>query len=137
MLEIVFWWKHFFSWFFIFFWSLPNNMRCCLIIFFKGFLTPRINYFLQFSSCGPWRVFGHSNSPPQHALGRYRHTSSSGRFITFYVDWNFFIIALMVEMGIFTAPALFLKPLSNLWSSIIFCCTSEIYFLVLLFVMDD
>uniref|UniRef100_A0A672R414 Queuosine 5'-phosphate N-glycosylase/hydrolase n=2 Tax=Sinocyclocheilus grahami TaxID=75366 RepID=A0A672R414_SINGR len=32
---------------------------------------------LQFSSCDPWRVFGHSNSPPQRALGRYRHTSSS------------------------------------------------------------
>ncbi len=45
--------------------------------FFFGFLPPRLNYFLQFSSCGPWRVFGHSNSPPHHALGRYRHTSSS------------------------------------------------------------
>ncbi len=45
--------------------------------FFLGFLTPRLNYFLQFSSCGPWRVFGHSNSPSHHALGRYRHTSSS------------------------------------------------------------
>ncbi len=27
-----------------------------------------------------------------------------------FVDRNFFIIALMVEMGIFTALALFLKP---------------------------
>ncbi len=34
-------------------------------------------YFLQFSSCGPWRVFSHSNSPSHRALGRYRHTSSS------------------------------------------------------------
>ncbi len=34
-----------------------------------------------------------------------------GRFITFSVDWKFLIIALMVEMGIFTALALFLKPL--------------------------
>ncbi len=32
-------------------------------------------------------------------------------FISFYVDWKFLIIALMVEMGIFTALALFLKPL--------------------------
>ncbi len=32
-------------------------------------------------------------------------------FVTFYVDWKFLIIALMVEMGIFTALALFLKPL--------------------------
>ncbi len=45
--------------------------------YFFGFLPPRLNYFLQFSSCGPWRVFGHSNSPSHRALGRYRHTSSS------------------------------------------------------------
>ncbi len=31
---------------------------------------------MQFSSCDPWRVFGYSNSPPQRALGRYRHASS-------------------------------------------------------------
>ncbi len=54
--------------------------RCCLTIFSKGFLTPRLNYFLQFSSCGPWRVFSHSDSPPQRALWRYRHTSSSRQF---------------------------------------------------------
>ncbi len=45
--------------------------------FFKGFLTPKLNLSLQFSSCGPWRVFSHSNSPPHRALWRYRHTSSS------------------------------------------------------------
>ncbi len=76
------------------------------------------NYFLQFSSCGPWRVFSHSNSPPHRALGRYRPGCSwrstpdidtrplPGRFIQFYVDWKFLIIALMEEMGIFTALAL-------------------------------
>ncbi len=48
--------------------------------FLKGFLTPRLNYFLQFSSCGPWRIFSHSNSPPHHALRIYRHTSSSRQF---------------------------------------------------------
>ncbi len=37
----------------------------------------RLNYFLQFSSCGPRRVFSHSNSPSHCALGLYRHTSSS------------------------------------------------------------
>ncbi len=37
------------------------------------------NYLLQFSSCGPWRVFSHSHSPPHRALGRYRHVSSSRR----------------------------------------------------------
>ncbi len=57
--------------------------------------------------------------------------------MTFYVDWKFIIIALMVEILIFTALALFLNPLSNLWSSIIFCCTSEIYYLVFLIVMGD
>ncbi len=31
--------------------------------------------------------------------------------ITFYVGWNFFIIAMMVEMGIFTAPALYFHSL--------------------------
>ncbi len=36
-----------------------------------------------------------------------------GSFITFNVDWKFLIIALMVEMGLFTALALFLKPLHS------------------------
>ncbi len=81
MLEFVFGWAVR-----MFLETLPNNMcwcRCCLTIFcliFLSFLTPRLNYFLQFSSCGPWRVFSHSNSPPHHALGRYRHTSSSRQF---------------------------------------------------------
>ncbi len=92
--------------------------------FFKGFLTPKLNLFLQFSSCNPWRVFGHSNSPLHRALGWYRYMSSSRQIHNY---WNFLITALMVEMGIFTALALFLKPLSNLWSSIIFCCMSDIY----------
>ncbi len=34
-----------------------------------------------------------------------------GSFVTFYVDWKFLITALMLEMEIFTALALFLKPL--------------------------
>ncbi len=53
-------------------WNHPWSTWGCLILHF--FLT-----FLQFSSCGPWRVFGHSNSPPHHALGRYRHPSSSSQ----------------------------------------------------------
>ncbi len=76
MLEIVFGWARR-----IFLETIPNNMcwcRGCLAnFFFKGFLTPKLNLSLQFSSCGPWRVFGHSNSPSHRALGRYRHTSSS------------------------------------------------------------
>ncbi len=74
MLEIVFWWARI-----IYLEALPNNMWWCrsCLTFLKGFLTPRLNYFLQFSSCGRWRVFSHSNSPSHHVLGRYRHTSSS------------------------------------------------------------
>jgi len=40
-------------------------------------------------------------------------------------------------MGIFTALTLFLNHFTNLWSSIIFYCTSEIYSLFFLIVMDD
>ena len=54
--------------------------RFCLTIFFNGFLNQRLCYFLQFSSCGPWRVFSYSNSPYHRTLGRYRHTSSSRQF---------------------------------------------------------
>ncbi len=78
MLEFAFGWARI-----IFLETLPNNMWWCrwsLSIFKKGFLTPRLNYFLQFSSCGPWRVFNHSNSPSQRALGRYSHTCSSRQF---------------------------------------------------------
>ncbi len=67
----------------IFLETLPNPPYmwwCRLIFFFKGFLTPRVNHFLQFSSCGPWSVFSHPNYPSHHALGRYRHTSSTRQF---------------------------------------------------------
>ncbi len=77
MLEIVFGWVRR-----IILEPFPNNMwwcRCCLTIF-QGFLTLRLNNFLQLSSCGPWRIFIHSNSPPHHALWQYRHTSYSRQF---------------------------------------------------------
>ncbi len=57
----------------------PSQITCGdvgLTFFFKVF-SPWDNYFLQFSSCDPWRVFSHSNSPSHRALGRYRHMSSS------------------------------------------------------------
>ncbi len=62
--------------------TLPNMWwyRCCLTHLFLSFLTLRVNYFLQFSSCGPWNIFSHSNYPLHRALGRYRHTSSSRQF---------------------------------------------------------
>ncbi len=87
--------------------------------FFKGFLILRLNYFLQFSSCGPWRVFSHSNSPPHRALGLYRHTSSSKQIHNIFCWLE--IIALMVEMGIFTDLALFLKAASLI-------CEAQFYF---------
>ncbi len=70
---------------FVFGWALRILLET-LTIFFKGFLTPRLNYFLQFSSCGPWRVYSHSNSPSHCALGRYRHTSSS-RLFRYILCW--------------------------------------------------
>ncbi len=69
LLEFVFGWVRR-----IFLETLPNNMwwfRGCFFIFFLGFWPQD-----EFSSCDRWRVFGYSNSPPQHSLGRYRHTSS-------------------------------------------------------------
>ncbi len=54
-----------------------------------------------------------------------------GTFVTFYVDWKFLIIALMMKMGNFSVLSTFLKPTSLICkSSIIFFCTSEIYYLV-------
>ncbi len=91
----------------IFLETLPNNIwwcRCCLTIYFKVF-WPRDPTVFCYSP-----VFSHSNYPPHRALGRYRHTFSSRQFRNIFVDWKL-IIALMVEMGIFTALALFLKPL--------------------------
>jgi len=44
------------------------------------------------------------------ALGRFL----PGKFVTSLVDWNFLIIALIVEMGIFNALAIFLQTLSIL-----------------------
>ncbi len=54
--------------------------RGCLTIFFKVFWPRDSTIFCNSPACGPWRVFSHSNSPPHHALGRYRHTSSSRQF---------------------------------------------------------
>ncbi len=95
--------------------------------FFLRFLTPKLNLSLQFSSCGPWRVFSHSNSPPHRALGRHRHTSSS-RQIHYILCW-LEILNYCCDGG----NGYF--HYSNLWSSIIFCCTSEIYSLFFLIVM--
>ncbi len=53
--------------------------RFCLTVFIR-FSDPRLNYFLLFSSCGPWKVFSHSNSHSHRALGRYRYTSLSRQF---------------------------------------------------------
>ncbi len=53
--------------------------RCCLNLFFKVFWLRDSTIFCN-SPADPWRVFSHSNSPSHHALGRYRHTSSSRQF---------------------------------------------------------
>ncbi len=47
--------------------------------------------FLQFPSCDPWRVFGHSKSnyPPHLALDKIDPHPLPGGFVTFSVDWKF------------------------------------------------
>ncbi len=82
MLEFVFGWVRR-----IFLETLPNNMwwfRGCLIFFFLGF-WPQDSTNLC-NRCDRWRVFGYSNSPPKHSLGRYRHTSSF-RQIFYIFSW--------------------------------------------------
>ncbi len=56
-----------------------------------------------------------------------------GRFVTSFVDCNHFIIALVMEIGIFNALALFLQPRSNLRSSTILFCTSELYYILMFY----
>ena len=125
----------------IFLETLPNNMCWCrfgLTIF--GFLNQRLCYFLQFSSCGPWRVFSYSNSPYHRTLGWFKHTSSSRQFCNIFCWLEILNYCPDGGNGNFHCSSSFLKATSlitNLWSSIIFCCTSEIYSLVLLIVMDD
>ncbi len=64
-------------------WNPPKQHVVMYVLFgnfLKVFLAQRHNYFLQFSSCGSWRVFRLSNSPSHRALGQYRDTSSSRQF---------------------------------------------------------
>ncbi len=48
---------------------------------FYRFYDPKTsNMFCQFSSCGPWRVFSHSNYSSRRALGWYWQMSSFRQF---------------------------------------------------------
>jgi len=87
------------------------------------FLTPR----LQFSICDPLRVFGHSNSPPHSALRQYRHTSSSLQIRNIFSWLELLNFCPDGGNGDFQFFSYFLTNLSILWSSTIFCCTSELY----------
>ncbi len=135
MLEFVFGWARR-----TFLETLPNNTWWCrgCLIFFLGFLIPILNQSMQFSSCDPWRVFGHSNSPPHRALGWYRHTSSSRQICNIF-SWlkplYYCPDGGNVDFQCFSS--FLLQSLSILWSSTILFCTSELYCLVLLLVMDD
>ncbi len=105
---------------------------------FKGFLTLRLNYFLQFSSCGPWRVFSHSNSPSHCVLRRYRHTSSSRQFrnILCWLE----ILNYCSDGGnwVFTSLALFLKPLHKFVKlNYLLLHIRNIFIVFFLIVMDD
>jgi len=90
---------------------------------FLGFLTPLISailYLWFLKSLWPFKLL--SSLYIKTTL-----TSSSLQICkTSLLDWNFCIIALMVEMGIFNASAIYFLPLSILWSSTISCCTSEL-----------
>ncbi len=81
-------------------------------IFFLSFLTPILNYFLQFSSCGPWRVFSHSNSPSHRALGIYRHTSSSRQFRNIFCWLEILNYCPDGGNGVFHCSSSFLKATS-------------------------
>ncbi len=66
-------------------------------------------------SCDPWRVFGHSNSPPHRALGRYRHVLFQANFFTSLVDWNLLIIPLDFQcFNYFLTATFYFVMLSNL-----------------------
>ncbi len=97
-------WMKAFS-FLSFFFLKPTQTTCGVgavwfYYIFLRFSDSETQLFSAILSCDPWRVFRHSSSPPQRALGRYRHTYS---FVKCSVDWKCLIIALMVETGIFTA----------------------------------
>ncbi len=98
MLEIVFGWVRR-----IFLETLLNNMwwcRGCLIYFFILGFWPQDSTNLYNSPAvrGPWRVFGHSSSPPHRALGRYTgaghiiRISSKSWFISLipFKKWNLY-----------------------------------------------
>ncbi len=73
-----------------------------------------------------FKRFSDHKTPPHHALGRYRHTSFSRQIHNIFCWLEILNYCPDGGNGNFHY-SLFLKPLSNLWSSIIFCGTSEIF----------
>ncbi len=78
MLEFVFGWAriHFLE-------TLLNNMwwcRCCLTIFFKVFWPRDLTIFYNYTAVVLGDSLATQNTPFHHALGWYRHTSSSRQF---------------------------------------------------------
>ncbi len=116
----------FFWYFWITFW-LENPTT----VHYKAFWPQDSTICLQLSSCVPWRVFGLSNYLPHIALGQYRHRQYTVcRLVKFSVDCNVIIFVLIVEMEMFNALDFYFVLFSwlhILWSSTIFCCTSELY----------
>ncbi len=98
---------------FFFLETFPNNMwwcRCCLKN--KKVFWPQDSAIFCNS---PAIVLGESLATQIILLTMHQDDIDTrplpGRFIIFSVDWKFFIIALVVEIGIFTALAIYLKPL--------------------------
>ncbi len=92
---------------------------------------------LQFSSCGAWRVFSHSNSPSHHALGQYRHTSSSRQFHNILCWLEFLNYCPDGGHWNVHCSSSFLKATSLICEAqLSFAAHSEIYSLFFLVVMD-
>ncbi len=104
-------------------WNPPNIMwwcKCCLTIF-KGFLTAKLHYFLQFSSCGPWRVFQLLKLSSSYVLGRYRHMSSSRQFRNIFCWLEIINYCSDGGNGNFHCSSYFLKATSLI-------CEAQLYF---------
>ncbi len=116
----------------------PKQHVMLFDIFFLRFSDPRLNYFLQFSSCGPWRVFSHSNSPPHRALGRYRHTSSSRQFHNIFCWLEILNYCPDGGNGNFHCSSSFLKTTSLICEAQLSFAAHQKYILCFfLIVMDD
>ncbi len=103
--------------------------------FFTRFSDPETQLFSAVLQLWSLESLSQSISPPHRALGRYRHMSYSRQIHNILCWLEILNYCPDGGNGNFHCSSSFLKATSL--SSIIFCCTSEIYSLVFLIVMDD